>query len=496
VRPHPLLYQINTWVWLTDLSQHYGVTITLENVPDEELDRIAAYHFDAVWLMGIWERSVHGRVVAQTLPNLREEYRRALPTVTELEIVGSPYAVYRYSVDPHYGGRAALASIRARLARRGLKLILDYVPNHVAIDNPTLLSHAAAYVQATPHLLSAHPEWFFKPPIPNAPPDMYVAHGRDPYFAPWSDTAQVDAFAPAARQLAIETLSDIASQSDGVRCDMAMLLVNRIFASTWGRTEQPAEEFWRVVIPAIKRQFPDFQFIAEVYWDMEGELLAQGFDYCYDKRLYDRLLHESPQAVRDHISADVRYQRQMVRFVENHDEARAVTAFGPARSRAAAALSLTLPGMGFVHEGQIEGRKVKVPVQLGQRVAEPPDPDSIAFYRRLLDVLDDPAFHDGVWMQLAPLPFPHDGANYDALIAYAWAYRGDWRVIVANVSGAEIRARLPLPNPALDGAAQWQFEDVLSGGEPITCPSGQLLAGGLPLTLPPNTVRIYRMRSV
>lgn len=492
MRGHPLLYQINTWVWLTDLSKHYGATITLENIPDEELERLESTHIDAVWLMGIWERSPHGRLVAQSLPNLLEEYRRALPTVTESEIIGSPYAVHRYEVDPRYGGRGALAAFRARLARRGIGLILDYVPNHAAVDNPSILSHPAAYVQATPQTLAAHPDHFFTPPIPGAD-EMKVAHGRDPYFPPWSDTAQVDAFAPEARHLAINTLLDIASQCDGVRCDMAMLLVNRVFAGTWGRAEQPSVEYWQEVIPSVRRNFPHFLFIAEVYWDMESDLIAQGFDYCYDKRLLDRLLHEPPQTVRDHLTAALDYQRHMVRFVENHDEARAVAAFGPARGRVAAALCLTLPGMGFIHEGQIEGRQVKVPVQLGERPAEAPDAESVAFYRRLLDILNDDLYHDGVWMMLAPLPFPNDGANYDTLIAYAWAYGGEWAVVIANISGAEARARIMLPNPEFAGPEAWRFEDVLNGQAPFALQSGALLASGLPALMPPNTLRIYRV---
>ncbi len=124
--------------------------------------------------------------------------------------------------------------------------------------------------------------------------------------------------------------------------------------------------------------------MAEAYWDLEWELQQQGFDYCYDKRLYDRLEHDTAESVRLHLCADLAYQEKLVRFIENHDEPRAHSVFSPQKERAAAVTIATIPGARLFHEGQFEGRKVRLPVFLGRRPAEPVDPDLRAFYRTLL----------------------------------------------------------------------------------------------------------------
>ena len=179
----------------------------------------------------------------------------------------------------------------------------------------------------------------------------------------------------------METLADIAGQSDGVRCDMAMLLVNHVFERTWGGRagERPATDYWSEVIAATKHSNPDFLFVAEAYWDLEWELQQQGFDYCYDKRLYDRLEHDTAESVRLHLCADRAYQRRLVRFIENHDEPRASSVFSPEEERAAAVTMATIPGAKLFHEGQFEGRRVRVPVFLARRPAEPVDPDLFGF---------------------------------------------------------------------------------------------------------------------
>ena len=124
--------------------------------------------------------------------------------------------------------------------------------------------------------------------------------------------------------------------------------------------------------------------MAEVYWDMEWTLQQQGFDLCYDKRLYDRLVHDPPDSVRGHLQADGAYQQRLIRFIENHDEPRAALTFGPARGRAAAVVMSTLPGARLYHDGQLEGFRTHLPIQLGREPDEPSDPDLRSFYGRLL----------------------------------------------------------------------------------------------------------------
>ncbi len=205
------------------------------------------------------------------------------------------------------------------LAERGVRLLVDFVPNHVGPDHRWLKKHPEYFIRGATDDLAADPAGFL------AVGKAVVARGRDPFFPPWPDVVQLNAFAPELRRAAADTLIDIAAQADGVRCDMAMLMLNDVFARTWGDRAgaAPEQEYWTEVIGAVRAAHPDFVFVAEAYWDLEWQLQQLGFDFCYDKRLYDRLLHEDASSVRGHLHADLDYQRRLVRFLENHDEPRA-----------------------------------------------------------------------------------------------------------------------------------------------------------------------------
>ena len=343
--------------------------------------------------MGVWERSPVGRDIAYAHADLQNEFRRALPDFTPEDVVGSPYCVRRYVVDPHLGGPEGLATARKELAGRGLSLWLDFVPNHVAPDHPWVSAHPDYFIRGTAEDLSRAPGHFY------GAGSTVFACGRDPYFPPWQDVLQLNAFHPGLRRAAIQTLHEIADQCDGVRCDMAMLLITRVFEQTWSvrAGSLPAGEYWHEIIQAIRGVRPDFLFVAEAYWDLEWELMQQGFDYCYDKRLLDRLEHAFAEQVRLHLLADLGYQEKLVRFIENHDEPRAAATFSGGREQAAAVTVLTLPGAKLLHEGQFEGRRVKIPVQLGRRPLEPANGNLLGFYQRLLAAVDTPAIREGEW---------------------------------------------------------------------------------------------------
>ena len=186
------------------------------------------------------------------------------------------------------------------LAARGVRLLLDYVPNHVAPDHPWVTTHPELFVNGGEADIEAEPAAWVRAA------GHILAHGRDPYFPPWPDVVQLDAFSPALRAATVQTLSDIAGQCDGIRCDMAMLMTNQVFAKTWGgRTgQEPGEEFWPAVIAGLRSQYPQTVLVAEAYWDMEWTLQQQGFDFCYDKRLYDRIVGRDVAGVRDHLRAE------------------------------------------------------------------------------------------------------------------------------------------------------------------------------------------------
>ena len=229
---YPVIYEINTWVWLNELSRKYNRSVTLATVPAEEWSLLSSFGFDAVWLMGVWQRSPAGIAIANRNPDLLTDFRRALPDFRPEDNVGSPYCIRRYVVDEHLGGPEGLAVARRELARRGLKLILDFVPNHVAPDHPWVLQHPECFIQGTEEDLRREPASFM------AAGPRVLACGRDPYFPAWPDVLQLNAFQPGLRQAVSETFAAIADQSDGVRCDMAMLFINSIFERTWGNRQR------------------------------------------------------------------------------------------------------------------------------------------------------------------------------------------------------------------------------------------------------------------
>jgi hypothetical protein len=214
------------------------------------------------------------------------------------------------------------------------------------------------------------------------------------------------------------------------------------------------------VIPAIKRAHPHFLFIAEAYWDLEWELQQKGFDFCYDKRLYDRLEHENAESVRLHLCADLGYQQKLLRFIENHDEPRAATAFSPAKEKAAAVATSSLPGARLFHEGQFEGRTVRLPVFLGRRPAEPVDKALQAFYVRLLTAISGPVFHGGEWKLCERDGWP-DNQSCQNLVAWSWAKDDDRRLIAVNLSDNPVHARVHVPWEEVRGET-WHLTDALS----------------------------------
>ena len=453
---YPVIYEINTWVWIDELSRKHGRAVDLATVPHEEWDAIAAHGFDAVWFMGVWERSPAGIAISMQNPGLLEDFRRALPDFSAADNVGSPYCVRRYVVDGHLGGAKGLATARQMLRDRGLRLVLDFVPNHVAPDHPWAEEHPEYFVQGTADDVRNDPASFVEAGR------KVFARGRDPYFPAWPDVLQLNAFQPGLRQAAVETLSEIAGQCDAVRCDMAMLLLNTIFERTWGARAgaRPAADYWTTVIPAIKARQPKFRFIAEAYWGLEWELQQQGFDYCYDKKLYDRMEHADAESVRLHLLADEAYQDRMVRFIENHDEPRAAATFSPGKERAAAVAILTLPGARLLHEGQFEGAKVRLPVFLARRPAEPIDHDLSAFYGHLLTATHREVFRNGDWSLCQSNGWP-DNQSCRTVLSWCWVTDHERYLIVIHFGPDHAQARVQVPWDGLRGRT-WRLDDALS----------------------------------
>ena len=454
---YPVIYLINTWVWLKELGKNKKTPVTLATVPKKEWDAIADLNIDAVWFMGVWERSPAGIAVAMGNQGLLDDFRRALPDFTEADNVGSPYCVRRYEVDQHLGGREGLAKARKELAKRGMGLMLDFVPNHVAPDHPWVTEHPDYFIQGN------YDDSVREPGAYIAAGGHVFACGRDPFFPAWPDVLQLNAFNEGLRAAIIDTVTDIATQCDGVRCDMAMLVMNEIFQRTWGERagERPEEEYWPKLINTVRAAHPGFLFMAEAYWDLEWELQQQGFDYCYDKKLYDRLEHGPAENVRLHLCADLAYQERLVRFIENHDEPRAAATFPPGKARAAALLATTLPGAALLHEGQFEGRKVRLPVFLARRPDEPPDLELRAFYATLLGAIAGEGLRNGAWSLCEREGWP-DNQSYLNIVAWCWAREGARHLIIVNLGDSPSQARVRVPGEGI-GGKKWRLVDLLNG---------------------------------
>lgn len=439
-RQHPHLYQINTWAWLDELSAQAGRKLVISDVQDSEWDYIRSQGFDIVYLMGVWQRSIAGRHIFRTDAHAFKGFDHALHGWTIENVVGSPFSISDYQPDAHIGTWAQLDAVRAKLHARGMRLILDFVPNHTGPDHHWIFSHPEYFLRGTEGDFHRDPSAYHLIEPEDAHP-YYVARGRDPYFAPWADTAQIDFYNTDARAALIDVLQNIAKHCDGLRCDMAMLVLNDVFGKTWQHIllhrPAPARQFWQDAIAALPA---GFIWMAEVYWDMEHQLQDLGFKYTYDKRLYDRLCHSSAREVRAHLTAEVAYQSRMARFLENHDEPRSASVFGAYTLPAFAALIATLPGLRFFHQGQFEGRTIHLPMPLNAAGHERPDTILARMYDKLLHIASDEVFHEGEWKLLDV--HPDTDHSHDNLIAYRWLSADGYRLVVVNLEGETSQGRL------------------------------------------------------
>jgi hypothetical protein len=487
-RAHPHLYEINTWVWLEELSAKHGRCLRLQDVPGEEWDHLADLGFDFVYLMGVWRRSLIGRRIFRTDLRNFPNFDTALPAWKVRDVVGSPFSIQDYNPDPRIATAEGLSEVRNQLRRRGMGLILDFVPNHTGFDHPWVVQHPDRYIQGSEEDFRRDPAAFYLLEW-QGDENLFIARGRDPYFPPWTDVAQLNYFNPECRQGMIDVLKNIAQFCDGVRCDMAMLVTNEIFSRTWGNFLKnwpaPATEFWAEAIAAA----PDMVWLAEVYWDMEWRMQELGFHFTYDKRLYDRLRDGSSGQVRAHLGADVRYQNKLARFIENHDEPRSAAVFPRETIAPVVTLLSTLPGMRFYHQGQLNGLKTFVPMPMAKAELESDDRQIRELYEQALRSADAEVFHAGEWQLLEVQPAEDD--TFQDLIAYQWHYRSDNRLIVVNLGHRTAQGKVQ--RVALGESAQYLFCDRLNGSE-YARERADIIQNGLYVKLAPYQAHSFEIR--
>jgi len=464
----PLVYEIDTRPWLTELSARLGRATTLDKVPPEEIERIARLGFHAVWLMGVWTTGKEAIDAVRSQPGLLEGCRQVLPDFTPDDILGSPNAITAYQVSPQLGGPDGLALFRGRLAQHGLRLILGFVPNHTARDHRFVTERPEAYICGTGEDLAREPGSFFK-----SASGAIVAHGRDPFFPPWPDTAQINYAQSPGREAMKAELFSVAEQCDGIRCSMAMLVLPDIVERAWGGrlgANPIRKSFWKETLDELRQRYPNCLLLAQTYWDTEWRLQQEGFHFTCDRRLYERLLQNDFRGVRLHLQAERGFQERCARFTEYHEEARAITTFGPAKARSAAVATFFCPGLRLLHEGQLEGHRVKVPPQAGRRPLESEDIESALFYEKILGVLQDPIFQDGVFQQReVHSPGSGDTAN-ESLLALAWTQPSERRngphlgfLIVVNLGNFHAYGRVPLPVEVFSPGKVYEFYDRYDG---------------------------------
>jgi glycosidase len=485
---YPSLYQINTRVWLTELARGLGRPATLDDIPDAALDHLAELGFDWIWMLSVWQTGLAGQQVSRSNPEWLKEFLETLPDLREEDIAGSGFAITGYQVHQALGGDAALARLRERLRQRGQRLMLDFVPNHTGLDHPWAEDHPEYYVSGTELDLARAPQNYIW--IKRQRGDVLLAHGRDPYFPGWPDTLQLNYGNPATQDAMIGELVRIAGQCDGVRCDMAMLELPDVFERTWGISSQP---FWPKAIPRVRERVPGFCFMAEVYWDLEWTLQQQGFDYTYDKRLYDRLRAGQARPVREHLLAGLDYQDKMARFLENHDEPRAAATFPPGMHEAAAVITFLSPGLRFFHQGQFEGRKKRISPHLVRAPDEPIDQELGKFYDRLLAVLRQPALRDGRWQLLQCVPAWEGDWTWDCFLAFGWESPDGERLLVAvNYAPQQSQCYVRLSFADL-GGKKWRLQDEV-GDACYDREGNDLSLHGLYLDVPPWQTHVFSLK--
>ncbi|RFC45961.1 MAG: catalytic domain [Verrucomicrobia bacterium] len=491
---HPLLYEVNARQWLARLSENHGAALSLHQVPDSELEVLQKIGVTHLWLMGVWPTGEKSRAQALTHPDLRKAYSEALPDWTDADVLGSPYAVADLRVAESLGGDAGLAVFRAKLASFKIKLILDFVPNHLGLDHEWVSKRPELFVGAPSPFQDSFPSETSSHP-------RFIAHGKDPYFPGWTDTVQLEYRRVETREAMASLVLSLTKKCDGVRCDMAMLLLSEIFERTWAHVpfDGPCAtgEFWQQAITSAKQARPDFLFLAEAYWGLEGRLCDLGFDYAYDKSLYDFIVHDHPFNIQPHLLGLANHNANRAHFLENHDEPRISTEVPLDLHRAAVVLALGLPGMRFLHDGQLEGVRRFARVQLARSAKEPIDTAIQSMYGPLLAAFSKSAVGQGEGRILSPFAAWENNHSFRFFTIVLWRKPDSethFDLVVVNMAQHPSQCRVHFNPTGLSGKT-WQLTDRI-GTEVWTRDGRELAESGLFLDLPPRGAQLFALAPV
>ena len=444
------LYELNVRTWRTERSAVIGRSATLDDLSDDFLDELVEAGFTWLYLLGVWPTGPLARKVAQDDRHLTGYLRGVLPDFGADDLTGSPQAPLGYAVDPALGGDAALGRLRHRARAAGLSLMLDIFPNQVGLDHPWTVEHPDWFIRGDERALRERPDAHVRLG------EHIFCHGRDPFFAPWRATVQLDYGNDPVQQAMLEDIAAVAAKCDGLRCDLAMLLLPDVFGSTWGRKIKP---FWPSCIERVRAEHPGTLFVAEVYWNREYDLQQAGFDFTYDKILYDRLLAGDAASIRAHLGANLDYQRRCVRFLENHNEQRAAARFPhPDHHRGALFITGMVPGMLLCHHGQEDGRVLHASLPACRRPPEDGRDEHRANHRDLLHLLGESARMHGEWKLLTAR-----GDQRNPVVCCLWTQQAHVGLLVA-VNASWQPCRSAVDAGPLAGRDQ-RFQEVFGGAD-------------------------------
>ncbi|GEM_PF-138782 len=511
VNPVTPLYEMNTRTWGSSRDKEGVLHVGgFRAITFDDLKRIKDNGFNAVWFMGIWEIGQKVRLISK---NYGKDY------------AGSPFAIADYAVSEELGSEVEFRELVDRAHLAGLSVIVDFVPNHMGLDSLWLNDHPEYFIHKVlegeeanhtdEELIRKHPGYFpyRTPSYPvgeiRVPKTIMVAYGKDPYFFPWIDTAQLDYAHPGARRKMIEVLSHMAEIVDGVRCDMAMLVlreqvkIHRHPEMSWETFNRlMPHEFWTEAITAVKRINPHFAFIAETYWSLEGFIQRLGFDFTYNKPLYEAICGALHCGNAEGLANFLRmlgtgFLQRSVHFLENHDEERAMNSLGLERQRAAATILATLPGVILIHQGQMEGRRERLPVQRVVPLHKEQDNEDLKrHYLHLLGATRLPAFREGRLIVLH--------SNNPCLVSYSRMYGENKAIVVVNASKLRQTGSIfTTPGLRLESGQIYKLTDLFyplktqenrfrdGVHEVYLTPAAQVMNNGLYVELDPYDAHIF-----
>ena len=421
------LLQISTRQYLYLLSQKYSRPITkLIDIPECVFDEWKQMGFEWVWMMGVWQLGEYGLQFDREDSYRRGKYDISCPDWKEEDVIGSPFAIVSYTINKEIGEEKDILWLRQQLNKRGMKLMLDFVPNHTAFDSIEIQDNKREY-------------YIHFPDNKNVPKDMTedqynyrygpngIAYATTLDWKPWTDVAQLNYMNEDLRKSRINIILKIASHCDGIRCDVSIAQLNDIFWNKWQFELQNSgyskleKEFWQQAISTVKEKYKKCVFFAEANYDSSGILKKCGFDYVYDRCLFLELQKKDDfdlSLVKKNVNDPeiARYSH----MVENHDQCRSLTAYNgnPIKEHAAAIVTLTLPGLRLVNQDQWCGYKYHIEVQLRRAVKEEINQDFVSFYMKLFEILRLDVLKNGVFAVIGDDCFN----NNDSSSILSWKY--------------------------------------------------------------------------